>query len=271
MIPTVCVPLSTVAEGSTGFGDGQLPGAVNIVEACSDARTAVIGLTDPAGVANVTVRPFITTGFTAWLFEFNAKLAVNVVVPLKPSVVDPAVSLRSSLGSASKAPEPVWQPAAFGNPSQPHQLFSTRAVPPVCATPEPVAAVFPTMRQRLAFIEPLETNRPPPVEAVLPVIVHPLIVVNWLGDELIVAMPPPLSDEFPVTMQFVIDIGEFDPSTIPPPTPAGPAVATLLLTVTPESVVLPTGFALKIPPPVPLSPVPCAVFPVIEPPVMFIV
>ncbi len=131
MIPSVCVPVSTVAEARTGFGEGQLDGAVNVVWACRAAIGTIVGLTDPAGVANVTVRKFMTTGLTAWLFEFVAKLAVRVVVALKPSIVDPAVSFRSSLGSASNAPEPVWQPAAFGNPSQPHQLFSTSAVPPV--------------------------------------------------------------------------------------------------------------------------------------------
>src|ERR1041385_6375838 len=84
----------------------------------------------------------------------------------------------------------------------------------------------------------------------------------------VVATPPPLSDELPVIVQFVIDIGAFAPSSIPPARPFGPAVATLLLTVTPESDVLPTLLALKMPPASALSLVPIAVLPEMLPPVI---
>src|SRR5262245_4802231 len=176
----VCVPLSSVADTLPVFGAGQVALAVNKVPAVRLLSAADPGATLPnPPPLNVMVSPFSTTGFIAAPFVFWLTSAVNVWVWPSARVALAGSNRRSIRGSASNVPLPVWHPAALGKPSHCHQLFSTLAVPPVCAMPEPDGAVLFTIRFRLAISDPLLTNNAPPATvALLPLIVQLVIVVN---------------------------------------------------------------------------------------------
>ena len=102
-----------------------------MVVAVSEAKSADVGNTEPLVAPKLIVRPFMTVGLIDTPFVFLLTAAVSVEVWLRMICDGEAVSVRSMRGSALNEPVPVWQPVAFGKPSQPHQLFCTVAVPPV--------------------------------------------------------------------------------------------------------------------------------------------
>ena len=256
---TVAGPLSTCAVAVLAGGLTKV--AVNVAVACRSLESSPASRKSRLPSAVHYGRPIRASrlpGATAPPAEFIRNVAVNDVdCPTTGSMFLPSgeAQPRVEINRAAGHCPTVLHGAALGPVLQPHQLFSTFAVPPRVTKPVNPPPVLPTMREKLILrtfpVVIVPTSIAPPfVPAEFPTIVALLTLTEALttSDEI----PPPNL----VAVLLLMIIGAFKTKPrlvrIPPPSVLA-AVVELFVNVTPVKVELPalaevTGSMNKPPP-----------------------